>query len=487
MYHTIGLSLEIAFKNTYMRYILSASLLLTFTLLNINCRKLIEINDPVNTITTSQSFSNDANASSAVIGVYNTLAGPNNITFSNSGATLFAGMSADELILFYNDPEFSPFQNNNLEPTNNTLAYTFWTQTYFAIYQANAAIEGLSQSTGVSLDLRNQLLGECKFLRGFCYFYLTNLFGDVPLVLTTNWNENATLTRTKKDDIYKQIIADLIDADKILTSGYSYSSNERIRANKWAATALLARVYLFKEDWINAELLSSKVLSNTELFNISENLTNVFQKNSQEAILQFQVSDKSFPYATKEGNTFIPFDNTSNPNYYLTSQLLESFETGDLRKQNWIDSTIFNDGVTSTTYFYPFKYKIRFGTPENIEEYYTVLRLAEQYLIRAEARANQGNIPGAIADINVIRNRAQLAHLTSTLNQSETLKAIQHERQIELFAEFGHRWLDLKRLNQADVVLSNIKGGNWQTTDQLYPIPLTELQRNPQLIQNPGY
>lgn len=123
----------------------------------------------------------------------------------------------------------------------------------------------------------------------------------------------------------------------------------------------------------------------------------------------------------------------------------------------------------------------------NISEYYTPLRLAEQYLIRAEARANQDNLNGAVDDLNVIRKRAVLTTLLNSLTQAQVLAAVAQENRIEFFAEWGHRWLDLKRTGQADAVLGSLKGSNWQTTDQLYPIPISEILRDPNLEQNPGY
>ncbi len=118
-----------------------------------------------------------------------------------------------------------------------------------------------------------------------------------------------------------------------------------------------------------------------------------------------------------------------------------------------------------------------------------VLRLAEQYLIRAEARAETGDLTGALDDLNVIRSRAGLANSTAS-TQEEILAAILHERQTELFTEWGHRWLDLKRTGNVDDVMPTVaaeKGGSWETTDQFYPVPLSEIDRNPNLTQTPGY
>jgi hypothetical protein len=114
-----------------------------------------------------------------------------------------------------------------------------------------------------------------------------------------------------------------------------------------------------------------------------------------------------------------------------------------------------------------------------------VIRLAEVYLIQAEARAQQGNIGGAQGDLNLVRARAGLGPTTAN-DVGSLLTAILHERQVELVAEWGHRWLDLKRTGMADAVLGSEKPG-WVGYDTLYPIPAQQLTANPALVQNPGY
>jgi hypothetical protein len=169
----------------------------------------------------------------------------------------------------------------------------------------------------------------------------------------------------------------------------------------------------------------------------------------------------------------------------LSNSLLQSFEINDLRNAQWVSSI----DVSGNTYYYPYKYKIKSGT--TINEYSMVLRLAEQYLIRAEARAQLDDVEGAIGDLDRIRQRAGLPLYQDTqpgMSKAEVLSAIEQERRIELFSEWGHRWLDLKRTGKADEVLGLEKGSDWQPTDVLYPIPFSEIQNNRNLLpQNPGY
>ena len=115
-----------------------------------------------------------------------------------------------------------------------------------------------------------------------------------------------------------------------------------------------------------------------------------------------------------------------------------------------------------------------------------IFRLSELFLLRAEARSRLGDLNGAHADLNQIRIRAGLPAL-SGLTGTVLIDSIIQERKFELFAESGDRWLTLKRTGEVNNVLPLIKGSNWNSTDALYPIPLAEILKNNQLIQNPGY
>jgi hypothetical protein len=198
--------------------------------------------------------------------------------------------------------------------------------------------------------------------------------------------------------------------------------------------------------------------------------------NSNETIWQLARDNGN----TAEGATFIPSSTTVRPTYALTNYLLNAFEAGDLRKSAWTAK----NKVSGVDYYYPFKYKSRTATQPT--EYYILFRLAEQYLIRSEARARKGDVTGAVSDLDLIRTRAGLANSTAN-TQAALISAVMNERQVELFCELGNRWFDLKRTGKADSILASIKGTNWQNTDVLLPIPQTEIDKNPTLNQNPGY
>ncbi|RZL01133.1 MAG: RagB/SusD family nutrient uptake outer membrane protein, partial [Pedobacter sp.] len=254
------------------------------------------------------------------------------------------------------------------------------------------------------------------------------------------------------------------------------SEGKRTRANKWAATALLARVYLYTRNWADAEKQASMLLDNNSLFGLPRNLAEVFTPSSNEAIWQLYNNDNG---VTEYATQVIPNPSDPIPTFVLTDELKNAFESGDSRIASWT-ATITYQG---TTYTYPTKYKSRVQNAN--EEYLTILRLAEQFLIRAEARAQQNNISGAKADIFSVRNRANLGE-TSANDKDALLLAIEKERQVELNTEWGHRWFDLRRTSRINEVLSAAKSA-WTATDALYPVPQIQRNNNPSLSQNLGY
>ncbi|WP_084404243.1 RagB/SusD family nutrient uptake outer membrane protein [Flavobacterium tegetincola] len=183
---------------------------------------------------------------------------------------------------------------------------------------------------------------------------------------------------------------------------------------------------------------------------------------------------------TQEGETFI-FTSGPPPTVALSDQLLNDFEIGDQRKIQWVKTII--DGSDSWSHVNKYRQK---SNTSGAMEYSVVFRLAEQYLIRGEARAQQGDLIGAKEDLNKIRNTAGLAN-TTALSKSDILTALLQERKVELFTEMGHRFFDLKRTNQLDAALTVVKPG-WNTTDRLFPLPESEISLNPNLNpQNNGY
>lgn len=441
-----------------------------------SCKKYVDIPPPTNQLVKELVFSDDKTATATVSGLYSRFNSFNS-SFGNMITNFLPAFSADEFRYTLNSANFDEFSQNSITTSNTSIKST-WDNAYSSIYHANAVLEGLTSATAVSAAVKQQLTGEAKFIRSYCYFYLVNYFGDVPLVLNTDFRTNTSLPKSPLADVYAAIIKDLEEAQVALSD--NYPSTERIRANKSTATALLARVYLYRGEWAKAEAEATKVITNTT-YKLVKDLNAIFLTNSTEAILQWQTTNTSTTGVnTWEGFSIIPTTPTTNVGYYAYDNFVAAFETGDQRRNSWIKAIT----IGTTTYYYPFKYKVRTGT--TITEYSMVIRMAEQYLIRAEARAQQNNVAGAKADVDEIRKRAGLGVVSATLSKDQMLLAIEQERRIELFSESGHRWFDLKRSGKALTVLVAIKP-NIKARDLLYPIPLDAILTNPNLVQNQGY
>jgi hypothetical protein len=486
-----------------MKYIRSRSLLIRslkllalfyFSQLCTGCSKLVSIQPPVSGITTSEVFSDSSDANSAILGIYAQLSATGtNISFGDGAITILTGLSSDELIPFYNTGDFYQFYSNTLTQQNSTVDGDLWQPGYQILYTINSCIQNIQASTGISPSTKTQLIGEAEFLRGLVNFYLVNLFENIPLITATDYKTNALIGQSSPTVVYKQIIADLYDAQAKLPDDYLLSSGQKVRANRSATTALLSKIYLYESMWDSAIYEATAVI-NSGNYNLV-GLDTVFSANSQEAILQWNVNSSVFPYnLTPEGYTFV-VGPSYNPNYFMSPLLLSAFENGDQRKVAWIDSTVYY--ANDSTYYFPYKYQQGiFGATPNqpAAQYYMVLRLGEQYLIRAEAEAHMQNLTGAATDLNLIRSRAALPDISAAISSSQVslLAAIMHERQIELFSEWGNRWFDLRRTGQINTQMSTItptksNGSTWQAYQEYYPIPLSELILNPNLKENEGY
>ncbi|MBS1529077.1 MAG: RagB/SusD family nutrient uptake outer membrane protein [Bacteroidetes bacterium] len=427
------------------------------------CKKMIEVDTPQNQLTADKVFADTTATEAAMVNVYALFDKTIDPNYNK-----WMGLYTDELI--YPNATSNSFLTSNLA-TNDATVLNIWKNNYFAIYGCNNIIGQLKDSRSIKTSKAASYTVEAKFLRAYAYFYLINSFGSVPLLLTTDVQLNSNATQADSATVYRQIIADLTDAQAGLPA--AYADGNKVRATKWAATALLARVYLYQRNWTAAESAASSVI-NSGLYSLPDP-ANVFLANSPEAILQIWTQNG---YAN-DAASLIP--RSGRPTYPVSDTLLNAFENGDTRKTDWLRSTV----AGGSTYFYPYKYHnhaVNVATPE----YLMVLRLAEQYLIRAEARAQEGNITGAIDDVNTIRQRAGLPPLASTLSPAQIFDAIMQEWRIEFFMEWGHRYLDLKRTGRLNTYMGGYKS-TWSAKSVLLPIPQNEITNDHNLLQNKGY
>jgi len=465
-------------------------MLCVLVLLNSSCKKLVEVDPPITSITGSNVFASDPTAIAVLTGVYANMSAAGIVSGDLTSIGFLTGLSSDELTLYggIEDTRLNYYQNRLTAASDN---YSLWNICYPKIHTVNSVIEGVTNSKSLNAHVKQQLIGEAKFMRAFCYFYLVNLYGDVPLVLNTDYSINLALPRSSKDVIWNQIILDLKEAKDLLSNEFLditllRPTSERVRPTKWAAIALLSRAYLFTSDWKNAEIESSSLIGNPVMFHL-EGLNDIFKNTSGEAIWQLQPVNVGANTEDARNYVINDFGPSNNGGVYISEGLLKSFDPNDQRKRDWIGIKNY-EGID-----YHFAYKYKLTTGDQIIEYHTIFRLAEQYLIRSEARAELGDYFGSIDDLDKIRSRAGLPllkEINPEIGISDLRSAVMMERRHELFTEWGHRWLDLKRTNTIDEVMNvttPLKGGQWSSNWKLYPIPPFDILNNNNIVQNPGY
>lgn len=445
-----------------------------FALLFISCDEFIQAGIPDSQLTTPAVFEDKGTATAAMTSIYSKLRDYSILSGAPNGLSHSLGLYSDELTYYSSSASATDLYSNALTSSDSELK-VLWTTSYNQIYAANAILYGVENSATLPSADRDMLQGEALFVRALLHFYLTNLYGDVPYISTTDYAINSKVSRIPVASVLSLVKKDLNDAIPLLKQEYLQPS--RTRPNALTAHALLARVNLYMGLWAEAANEASSVINHTELYTLV-GLDDTFKKNSPATI--WQLSPDKPTYNTNEGSTFI-FETGPPPRSALSPTLLLSFEINDLRKIKWVKNV--SNGVTTWSHPYKYKNTQMQGTPE---EQSILFRIEEQYLIRAEARARQGELTTAKEDLNIIRNRAGLGNTTAS--SMETLvTAILTERRHELFTELGHRFFDLKRTGNLNSVLSSSKPG-WDTTDSLFPLPNSELLLNANLQpQNPGY
>lgn len=463
-------------KNTFFKTIKTGIWIGSAVVLLAGCDSFTDVELPKSQLTAAAVFEDRITATAAMTDIYSKIRDNGLLTGYPSGLSNQLGLYADELA-YYGQPGTSTFNfaNNALLPTGGEIA-ELWNSSYSQVYAANAVIEGLQNAANLPDADRDRLTGEALFVRALLHFYLANTLGYIPYIKTTDYTLNRVAQRMPATQALTLAKEDLERAIALLPE--TYATAERVRPNKFAAYALLARVYLYLEQWPEASNAASAVLNQSELYIWESDPDKIFLKESTATI--WQLMPGMAGDNTREAPTF-SFETAPPPISALSAALVGAFEPGDLRKMHWVKTI--TDGTDSYAHAYKYKQAMNNGSST---EYSIVLRLAEQYLIRAEARARQGDLIGAKEDLNKVRHTAGLED-SEAETVVEVVDAVLRERRVELFCEFGHRFLDLKRSGRLDAALQPLKLG-WNPTDASFPLPQGELLLNPNLApQNEGY
>lgn len=387
---------------------------------------------------------------------------------------ILSDLAADNLDLTGNTTgEYVEVDNNNILPENGTIG-NIWASAYESINNANNVIAKVPQMADMTDDEKNVALGELYFIRALNYFNLLNYFGAVPIKLTpTVGTGGVNIPRNPVNEVYDQIVDDLEFAETNLPA-----STVKVRASKYAAKALLARVHLYNKNYAEASVKATDVIDNGG-YQLLNDYSQIFKDGSAESIFEIdfvvlarnRIAEQNFPLTLNGKREVAP-----------SSGIVSAYEPDDQRflKSLAFDSTNFNPQTLQGLEPYAIKYSDLATGAQNV----IVLRLAEMYLIRAEAQAElEGSVTAIQADLNKIRDRADLTGST-TNSYTNLLLEIERERRVE-FAFEGQRWFDLVRTGRATAILPNVTTVN----KTLFPIPLSEIltNTNPDMKQNPGY
>lgn len=426
---------------------------------------------PVSSIDAASALSNSSDVQAALVGCYTGLQS----SYLYGGyvqlmGDLLANGGDESFVGTFADPNAA--QRKSLLVANGTTSL-IWTTGYDVINRTNNVLANINKLSTPALQTTSD--GEARFIRSLVYFDLVRHFAKawndgtptanpgVPLVLTptTTVSEANNVARNTVAEVYAQVISDLTKAESELPASNSFF------ATRGAAAALLARVYLQQGNYPEAAAAANRVIS-TGRYQLNASYGDNFLSNSDllpdtfEDIFSIQVSSQS---GINELNTF--YSQYRRADVEIQPQFIDSFSSDDDRLNLYQD-------VQGT--YYTNKFDVLYGNQK-------LMRVDEQYLIRAEANFRANTAVGAtpLADVNRIRVRAGLAPLTTI-----TLADILNERHLELAFE-GFALGDLKRNMQSTTDPLTGNAIPWNSTRLIFPIPLREINANPNLVQNAGY
>ena len=432
-----------------------------------SCNKVLDVK-PSDSVAAEDAIQNKAGVEHALIGSYNALQATG-LYYLN--AIIVGDIAADNLthtgtMMEYSHIEYKPI------PAENSIVEGMWSGAYNGINCVNNILVKLPGITDITQSESDQYEGEALYIRALLHYYLATYFGGIPIQTQPTLDlGHIDIARNTLAEVYTQIISDLTTAKAKLSA-----TKVKGRANKYAASALLAKVYLTKFQMsgdipsAGLSIAEASFVIDSAGYTLSTDFGSLFNPatNSSESIFEVVFDAQNF---TRLAQYFFSRNLSGRYEIAPEAELIQSYEPADTFR---LAATVAYDTVTKQPY--GFKYKDVSGGTDHVY----VTRLAEVYLIRAEALAySNGDITSIQADINKIRNRAGLANTTAATIPDLKL-AIENECRHE-FAFEGHRWPDLVRTKRASAKL----GIDEKYT--LFPIPLSEMQTNNSMKQNDGY
>ncbi|MEI6059120.1 MAG: RagB/SusD family nutrient uptake outer membrane protein [Bacteroidota bacterium] len=432
-----------------------------------SCNKVLDVK-PTDSVAAEDAIKNKAGVEHAINGSYNSLQA---VGLYSRNAVIVGDIASDNLVWTGTMQEYGQVQNKPI-PAENSIVDGMWYAAYSGINCVNNILIQLPGISGLTQAEADQYEGESLFIRALLHYYLATYFGGVPIQTQPTLDlSNIDIERSSQSQVFDQVIADLTIA-KAKMSATKIAGH----ANTYSASALLAKAYLSKFQLSNDQPSAALAIAEAEniisnggyTFDDYKNLFDPKLTTSPESIFEVLFDVQNY---NRLAQYFFSRSLSGRYEVAPSTGLLESYELADTLR---FDATVAYDTTKNQPYGY--KYSDVSGGTDHVY----VLRLAEMYLIRAEALAySNGAVANIQADINAVRNRAGLGNTTAATIPDLKL-AIENECRHE-FAFEGHRWPDLVRTKRASAIL----GIDEKFT--LFPIPLSEMQTNKLMEQNPGY
>ena len=496
-----------------------SSLIILLPALIISCQKFLS-DTPQTSLTTGNAYKSASDIENALAGCYQIFytdyyQWENVMLSDNRSDNAYPGGSGEET--FVDEDLFQV-------PATNSHLYNFWWgQLYQGIARSNILLDKITSVTDPALDengRRGQIIGEASFLRAYHFFQLVKLFGGVPLELHSNTADpsNTRKPRSTELEVYTQIEKDLQTAVTNLPDTYGNDASvNKVRATKGAANALLAKIWAQRSDrdYSKVSQYCDAVISSSASYALWPDYHQLFDVSnylSSESIMEIPFIEGNASASNWGVELFLaPEDGWQK--YCVPSKDLVAAYTaeGDSIRENtniifydnlaWADENWSPCGDAAAKV--PFNNKQEHPAGWSSGDHLYLLRLADIILLKAEAQNELGHPELAAPLVNQVRARVGLDPLSTALTQTVMRTKILNERRLELAFE-AQRWDDLVRAGVATQVMASLNEYKYTCSDGVLsapvkinyncnsdhlfmPIPQSEIDANPNLIQNPGY
>ena len=469
-----------------MKFATKILIILAVMIATVSCSDELDL-VPITEKSAANFYSNEQELEIAIIGVYAQLQNNGLYGLDLIGVGEIPAEDTFEEIAANDGGRFGQLDDFSTNAEND-LVNDIWRESYEAVQRVNVVLNRIMEIEYEDTNYRAERIGEMQFIRGLLYFNLVRLYGDVPLVTeeTENPSDFFGQGRTPASEVYAQIEADLNAAISALPVGKVSG-----RPARGAAQAIMADVLMNQGDYAGAVPLLAAIVDSDEYMLMPTTAEIFGEDNEGNAEILFEVQYASGINGNREGESaasqFRPSGTTANAKgHNLPSvEFVDMYEAQDTRATDYVG--IDED---ANPFYFSEKYEVSSTGPDDGSTDHIVVRYADVLLKYAEALNETGSTGEAIPHLNAVRNRAGLGN-TSATSQAAVSDAIEMERRMEFIGE-GHRWFDLKRTGRAVETMNAWFAANSinVTIDNnklFLPIPQSQVDTDPAIVQNAGY